>query len=91
MSRGHTFDHLLGQRMVSSLDIPERRKSAAEIQRMPIEDQLIYYRLHPEEELSDSERTDALRRELSDDDYRRHGEIDPQWILDNEPPPGWDD
>jgi hypothetical protein len=75
-----------GTRLVSSLDIPERRKSAAEIRRMSIEDRLIYARNHPETELQKQE---ALEREDRDAHYEAMGEVDYQDILDNEPPSSW--
>jgi hypothetical protein len=79
-------DHLIGKRMASSWEPPERRKSKAEIARMPIEDQLIYLRGHPETE---DDRQEALEREDRDARYKTSGEVDERDLLDNEPPPDW--
>lgn len=84
--RSHTFDHMLGKPMASSLDMPERRKSAAELRRMDIADQLIYLRNHPE---SDDEKLQALMREERDAQSDLTGEVDHQDLLDNRPPEDW--
>jgi hypothetical protein len=84
--QSHGLDHLLGSRMASSLSIPERRKSKAEIARMPIESQLIYMREHSE---SEDERQEALEIEDRDAHYQTTGEVDARDLLDNEPPPDW--
>jgi hypothetical protein len=76
----------MDKRLVSSTSPRERRKSAAELKRMPIEDQLIYLRHHPETE---DEKLQALMREDRNVDADMTGEIDHQDLLDNTPPESW--
>jgi hypothetical protein len=83
--RAHCLDHLLGQRMVAT-HMRERRKSDAEVARMDVSEQARYLAAYPK---TDAEKYADMKRKLSFDDWEKHGELDPQIILDNEPPPDW--
>jgi hypothetical protein len=85
--RSHGLSHLLGARMESTLPIAPRRPSKAALAAMSIEDRLIAER--SAEPLTDDEKLEAMRRELSFDDWEQHGELDPETVLANDPPPGW--
>jgi hypothetical protein len=84
--QSHCLDGLLGKQMVSTLPIPERRKSKDELAAMSIEDRLIYAMHHP---MSEEEKIEELEREDRDRHYDMTGEVDERDLLDNHPPPDW--
>jgi hypothetical protein len=86
MAQSHALSHLLGQRLVNSLPIPERRKSKDELAAMSHDERLNYEIRHP---LSDAEKQEALEREDRDVGADETGEIDPRDLLDNQPPADW--
>ena len=59
--QSHCLDGLLGKQMVSTLPIPERRKTPDQLRRMDHVDRLLYERHAPP--LSEQEKCEALERE----------------------------
>jgi hypothetical protein len=85
--RAHALDHILGARLVSTLNLPRRRPSKAELARMAPEDRILAERELMD--MTDAEKTAELEREDRDHFYQTTGEVDAQDILDNRPPPDW--
>jgi hypothetical protein len=84
--QAHALDSYFGQRLVSTLPIRERRKSADELKAMPVETRLWYEIHHP---LSEAEKLEQMQREDRDADYEATGEVDERDLLDNHPPADW--
>lgn len=84
--RSHALEAYFGLKRVSTLPIRERRKTKAELDRMPIESRILYEAAHP---LTDEEKHANLEREVRDYEYDTTGEVDERDILDNHPPPEW--
>ena len=40
-------------------------------------------------EMTDEEKYAEMKREMSFDDWEKHGELDPEIVNANEPPPDW--
>lgn len=70
--QSHALSHMLGVRMVTTLPIRERRKSADELKAMSHDARLIYELEHP---MTDDEKYEALEREDAEHFYGVTGEI----------------